>query len=417
MKRLIVLATALLLVHTHSLAQGFYWHKVASGTTKKLTSISFGNGQVGYISGTSGLLLRSTDGGLTWGSLAYSGLVLSLASPDIIHVNFLSAATGYAVVGNAANPVYTGSLYRTNDSGKTWQAINAGNIAIARTFFFDANNGFCIGSAFFAGQTIVKQTSATWGPEKQFSYDPSRFLYGIDFRNAAVGIVGGDSGYVYRTFNGGASWDTVKTVVDSTINSLKFLSDRTILAGTNNDGCGVLISNDTGRTWQFEMYTLTFAYPDIKGIVASKRDSFIAVGHASLASAGVILWHDSGHVYNEMTTQRLNDVAMRDDSTAYAVGDSGLILTKRRPPLRIGGPGGNTEHIQVYPNPAPGYCTVEATYLHTIRMFDALGRLVLQEDKPAKKHSLVLGHLSRGVYILEALGEQRSAFYQRIIVE
>jgi hypothetical protein len=50
-------------------------------------------------------------------------------------------------------------------------------------------------------------------------------------------------------------------------------------------------------------------------------------------------------------------------------------------------------------------------------MFDALGRLVLQGDKPAKKHSLVLGHLSRGVYILEALGEQRSAFYQRIIVE
>jgi photosystem II stability/assembly factor-like uncharacterized protein len=417
MKQLITLAIAILLVHTYAAAQSIYWQKVPSGTAKNLTGISFGNSQVGYISATGGVLLRSINGGQSWSSLAHSGLTFSLGTPDIIHVNFLSATTGYVVVGNAGNPVYTGSLYRTIDSGNTWQAINAGNIAIARTYFFDANNGFCIGSAFFAGKTIVKQTGGAWGPEKQFSFDPSRFLYGIDFRNANTGIVGGDSGYVYRTFNGGVSWDTVKTAVDTTIRSLKYLSDKTIIGGSDNNGGAIIISHDTGRTWQLDINTLTFAYPAIKGIVASRRDSFIAVGHAAFANAGILLWVDSGHIYNDMATQQLNDVTMRDDSTAYAVGDSGLILVKRRPPLSVGGPGGNTADIKVYPNPAPGYCIIEAGYLHSVRLFDAVGRTVLREEPSAKKHTIMFGHLSPGVYILEVAAPQRTPFYQRLVVE
>jgi photosystem II stability/assembly factor-like uncharacterized protein len=415
MKRSLILSIALLLLQNLASAQSFYWQTIPSGTTKHLTSISFGNAQVGYISGTDGLLLRSTSGGQSWSSLSHSGLVFNTASPDIVHVNFLSAAVGYAIVGNWTNPVYTGSLYKTTDSGKSWASINAGNIAATRTFFFDANNGFCIGAAFFAGRTLVKQSTGAWGPQQQFSNDPSHFFYGIDFRSTSVGIVGGDSGYVYRTFDGGNNWEKVKTAVDTTIRSLKYLSDNTIIGGSDNSGGAIIISHDTGRTWQLDMNTLTFAYPAIKGVVASKRDSFIAVGHASFGG-GIMLWVDSGHVYNDGARQPLNDVAMRDDSTAYAVGDSGLILVKRRPALGVGGPK-LTEELKIYPNPAAASFNVETPAPHTLRMYDASGRRVLTEDNPAKKHTIPVRSLSAGMYMVEVLNPQSPPLYSKLIVE
>jgi len=414
MKQMLLLTAALLMCCG---AQSQYWRPVTSGTNKQLASISFGSPQVGYISGSDSLLLRSLDGGVSWNVLHLTGLNMTFATPDIIHVNFISAATGYAIVGRLDNPVYSGVLYRTNDSGKTWSHVVTGNIAASRTFFFDADNGYEIGSAFFAGKTIIRQSGGVWGMEKTLSFDPSQFLYGIDFRNAQTGIVGGHNGYVHRTFNSGTTWDTVKTIVDSTINDLKFLNDRTIMAGTDDDGGGILVSYDTGRTWQVDFNTLTFAYPDIKGLAVSGRDSFIAVGHTSFGNTGIILWQDGAFANNFMTTQRLNAVTMRDDSVAYIVGDSGTIFTNRQSVLGVLPGGGRAAQLTLYPNPAAGICYTQAAYTHTLRLYDATGRLVRERPRPALTHTIELGDLCPGVYMLQSSSGQGETAYQKLVVE
>ena len=417
MKKMLLMAIALLISCSTINAQLSYWRPVTSGTNKKLASISFGSAQVGYISGADSLLLRTVNGGVSWAPVVHTGMGFGLSSPDIIHVNFLSASTGYAIVGKLANPVYTGTLYKTLDSGRTWQASNAGNIAMARTYFFDAGNGFGIGSAFFAGHTVVKQTGGTWGLEKPLSYDPSKFLYGIDFWNSSTGIIGGHDGYVYRTFNGGASWDTVKTSVDSTINALKFLNSRTIMGASDNDGGAIIISTDTGRTWAIENSTLTFAYPDIKGLAVSKRDSFIAVGHSSFGVSGIILWYNGFTPNNQMIPQRLNAVAMRDDSVAYIVGDSGSIYTNRQALLGIVGSNGVRIPLAVYPNPASGLCYTDAGYMHAVQLYDVTGRLVLTQGQQALRHTIAVGDLAKGVYMLRAWTDDGVSAYHRVVVQ
>lgn len=417
MKLLFTSCISILVLCFNAGAQSSYWQSVSSRTTKNLVSVSFGSPRVGYVSGTDGTLLRSLDGGISWSSLAYSGLGISPTNPDIIHLNFNSAAIGYAIVGSIANPVYKGTLYKTSDSGKTWTNVNAGNIAMSRTFFFDAANGFGIGAAFFAGQTLVKQMAGAWGPEQYFSFNPAQFLYGIDFRNTSVGIVGGYGGYVYRTFNGGVSWDTVKTPTDSNINSLKFLTNGTIMGATDNDGGAIIMSYDTGRTWTIDMNTLTFAYPDIKGLAVSKHDSFIAVGHASFGYSGIILWHNGAHVFNHMSVQHLNEVAMRDDSVAYVVGDSGTILTNRQAVLGVSGPANAALSLKVFPNPAVKACFTESTYLHSVMLYDALGRLVLSQSSPAYRHTIPLAGLGSGVYVLESTSGNGTHDYRRLVVE
>jgi photosystem II stability/assembly factor-like uncharacterized protein len=354
---------------------------------------------------------------LSWSPIAPSGIGFSLANPDIIHVNFLSADTGYAIAGSLAYPMYKGTLYKTVDSGKTWQSINAGNIAMARTFFFNSRNGYGVGSAFFAGNTVVRQINGSWNPEQYFSFDPSRFLHGIDFRNSSVGIVGGWGGKVYRTFNGGVSWDTVQTAVDSMVNALKFLDDRTIMGATDNDGGAIIISRDTGRTWQIDFNTLTFAYPDIKGLAVSRRDSFIAVGHGQFPSSGIILWYDSTFPNNHMTTQRLNAVAMQNDSIAYIVGDSGMILTNRQTSsLGLPNKAGDIS-FRCYPNPASGYFCTEARREHSLSLYDVSGRLIWSQAQRASKHRVPTAALSTGVYVIQASTADGSVHHERLLVE
>lgn len=415
MYRRIATAFALSLLAFCAAAQNDYWQPVPSGIDKSLASVSFGSPGVGYIGGADSTLLRTVDGGISWQALGHAGMPLSASWPDIVHLDFVSASTGYAVVSSLEYPQYRGALCKTTDSGHSWIVIDSINIAAARSFFFDEQNGFVIGSQFFAGKTLHRMRQERWDASKFFSYDPSAFLKAIDFFDTSLGIVGGDGGQVYRSFDGGLSWDTVQTVVDTAINALKFLNAHTVLAGSDNNGGALLISYDTGRTWQIDPNTLTFSYPALKDIAVSPRDSFIAVGHVWGFPWGIILWIRNGVVYNMGASQYLNAVAMRDDSVAFIVGDSGLILSNRAailnvPPVQLPG-------WRIYPNPASGFCHAEAAFPFTFQLYDMKGSLVRSADKPAVQHRISLRGLVPGVYLLRGEGPHQEQVAMRLVVE
>jgi photosystem II stability/assembly factor-like uncharacterized protein len=393
-----------------------YWNSINSGTQKKLLSISFGNNTVGYISGADSLLLKSNDGGLSWNALVQTGLDFSASSKDIVNINFVDANTGYVVVSNFENPQYQGALYKTVDGGQSWVAQAPGNIAAYRSFFFDENNGYLVGSAFFAGHVVTKLSAGTWGNYFNFNYNPDAFLYAIDFRNSATGIIGGSDGYVYRTFNGGTSWDTVKTVTDSIINSIIFLDDSTILAATDNSSCAMLLSLDTGRTWAFDMSSATFAYPVMKSVVRSPKDYFISVGYSwNNNQTGVIYRAANGSVLTSSATQPLYEVTMRDDSVAFAVGDSGLIISNYKFLLGIEGTGNTPSVVNVYPNPSSGIFTIETKNRHTVSVYDLTGRLVLTDNTPSVKRTIDLGKQAKGIYEIEIKGEADIVFQKLVL--
>jgi photosystem II stability/assembly factor-like uncharacterized protein len=409
----------LLLLSFIAIGQNNYWSKVTSGTNKNLLSVSFGSSLVGYISGSDSLLLKTTDGGNSWVKLNYTGLQFNLAARDIIHLNFINSSTGYAIVSNFKIPDYLGQLYKTINGGATWTAVTSGNIASYSTFFYDENNGYQVGSAFFAGLTLEKMTAGVWGADKNFGWDASHFLYTIDCRNNNTCITGGSGGNVYRTFNGGASWDTVITSTDSAIRSIKFINDSYIIAATDNPMGGIIISNDTGRTWQNDMNTLTFYYPQLKSIVRSVKDSFIAVGKVSFSSpnAGVILCGGSSFPSNFGTEQPLNAVAMSNDSIAYAVGDSGLILSNRHKLLDINEQASQEPGITLYPNPSKGQFMINAETMFSISVYDVVGKLIQQDDELSKEHTISLsGHIS-GIYLVKVRTIAGEEYYRKLMLE
>lgn len=404
-----------ILLCVQSVAQSS-WQSVNSGTTKNLMSISFGTSAVGYVGGADSTLLKTSDGGLTWTTVNYSGLNFSQFEKDIIHVNFINADTGFAIVSNFRNPLYLGRLYRTFDGGTSWSELVTGTIAPFSTFFFDIDNGYEVGSAFFAGHVIIKQTNGNWGPGFYFDFSPQDFLYTIDCYDNNMCIAAGTGGFVYRSLDGGNSWDTVKTVTDSAIHALKFLNDHTVLAACDNPMGGLIISYDTGRTWQYDMNTLTFLYPQLKGLVASKKDSFIAVGKANADTSGVILsWHN-GFTSAEFAPQVLYGVAMANDSVGYVVGNNGLIMTNRNA-LSIVSPEQRQPGFNVYPNPSNGWVNTEMLAEHKVYIYDVSGKLVCENENFSKTHSINTSALAKGVYLLKADMRSGKSFWRKLQIE
>jgi photosystem II stability/assembly factor-like uncharacterized protein len=394
----------LLLLLGQQQANAQYWEKVNSGTERQLLSIAFVNQQVGYIGGANGLLLKTMNGGETWDSIPSPDLHHLFNASDIIDLQFVTANMGYLITSQYGAPIYQGTLWKTTDAGLHWTQAEAGVVAAYRSHFFSDGNGFIIGSAFFAGHVISKLEGGNAAAYHYFASDAAPFLKTMDFRNAQVGIVAGDYGLIARTFNGGISWDTLTCqATDTTINSIKFLNDSIIIASCEAQGGTILISFDTGRTWQTDLNSLTFDYPILQSIAVSKKDSFIAVGASTtFQGKGTIYRHNIESPNMETIAHPLKAVAMLNDSVAYAVGDSGIIVTnKKSNPVSIHTPGLSENDFKVFPNPTTGYFRVTSNLRHVISIFDITGKLVFEDHKETKNRTISLKHNVPGLYVLQ----------------
>lgn len=130
------------------------WKVMSTGVTETLRGVDFpGNGNIGYICGTNGTILKTIDGGQSFFSLS------SGTTEHLYKVKFVTADLGYAIGDNR-------TLIKTLDGGFTWNPT-----------------------------TLTKI--------------PTYHLRAIHFFNKDTGIVAGHKGQIYRTTDAGASWETI----------------------------------------------------------------------------------------------------------------------------------------------------------------------------------------------------------------
>lgn len=412
-----ILALLILIISFQAKAQ--YWNEVNSGTQRALYSISFATPQVGYIGGYDGLLLKTTNGGQSWQPLPQITFMNSFN--DVIDLNFVSANVGYAIISHYEDPTYRGDLYKTTDGGLTWNPVDAGTIAAYCSHFFSEDDGFITGSSFFTGYVVNKLPSGTPSQYHYFQSAPDLFFKAIDFRNEQMGIIAGDKGFIARTFDGGLNWDTLTCqVTDTTINAIRFLNDSTIMAACEGQTGTLLMSFDTGRTWVVDFNTLTFDYPIMRSIAVSKKDSFIAVGESTtMQGEGMIYWSPGSGSFSgyQRVKHPLRCVAMANDSIAYAVGDSGIIVTNKTASTGVGihAASLNEHDLKIYPNPNDGNFIVTSSFEHSIRVFDVLGKMIFEDKEVKYKHTVSLDRNACGTYFIEMnMGGERMV--KRVVI-
>jgi len=186
-----------------------------------------------FICGDDNLLLESTDAGNTWVT-RMSG---AQESDPFYAVYFADALHGY-LTGNGTD------AWRTSNGGVTWfqmTTVPGGSMYhldfITPTIGFIGGNGSC---------AFTSNGGLNWVTKSAYPTCP--VIFGMDFRDAQVGLVGGimastsDEG-IYKTTNGGTSW--VKKFASSA-NDVIWMNNTTAIATI---GTSIYRSTDIGETW------------------------------------------------------------------------------------------------------------------------------------------------------------------------
>lgn len=210
-----------------------------------LNDVSF-VGEQGWVVGTFGLILHSSDGGKSWEEQA-SGMV----EKALLGVDFPDPSHGW-VVGQ------DGTFLRTEDGGKTWEAREVGTQStLLKVRFVSLQRGCVVGE--FGTLLMTQNGGEVWS---QIGFDWERVLpevtakygrvephlYDIFFLNEEEGWIVGEYALILHTKNGGRDWEVVHQGDYPQLYGIAFQDERRGWA-VGQQGF-VLSTADGGREWQ-----------------------------------------------------------------------------------------------------------------------------------------------------------------------
>jgi photosystem II stability/assembly factor-like uncharacterized protein len=188
-----------------------------------LNSLSFVNDSTGWIVGSLGtapnpitaVILKTTDGGLTWDSLS------APANVDLNAVQFLDENLGWVAGGTL--------VLRTVDGGLNWTSSNTPTQLLYDVYFVSPSKGWAVGQNGF--MAVTADSGTTW--TSQNSNANNNALFAIQFISATEGwIVGGGAigqGPAIRyTNNEGGFWSVSSSgvTVTSVLYGVYFVSSN-----------------------------------------------------------------------------------------------------------------------------------------------------------------------------------------------
>lgn len=368
------------------------WYEIDISTDKKLNTVNFPSNLVGYIGGNDSLLLKSIDGGETWNEINYSGVTYYPGGEHILNLRFVDENIGYMTTGPY------GGAYKTVNGGTTWTQLSTISLCFNEgLFFFDEQNGFIGGSACFEGEKIDKMTSGVIAPTtiNSSTNNADNRIVEMDFLNSGFGLAASYSGYILRTIDGGANWDTIPSGLDSGVplTSVAVINDTLAYAGydtPDGSGFGILATADGGLSWAMDLGWATFYYPDYLCVHEAGSGIIYSGGVPSGGGSGLIfeLTDLTALSYYEVD-QPIYDISSSGDSVVFAVGDSGYVVVNQ-PPSLLGLETMTAEGLifSVYPNPVQDVLSVSPEFGQTDFVFtitDISGAIVLQGETSNKQ--------------------------------
>jgi photosystem II stability/assembly factor-like uncharacterized protein len=244
---------------------GTSWTPITTTNTDTLRAVWFTDDTTGFACGAKGRIIRTFDAGLTWDTVP-SGTNNLLRS-----ITFPTPQTGYACGGN-------GVILKSTDSGNTWvPQVSPLTQDLINIRFLNADTGYACSSL-------------------------GTFL----------------NGYVIRTYDGGATWDTVHANAQGLL-GLAIADANTIVAGGGNQT--IVRSTDGGQTWS-TVYTGNAGTNFRSGWFATPTKGYMVGDIGSLFETT-----DAGATWSPvaLVTQGLLGMHFPAADTGYVVGN-GVIL-------------------------------------------------------------------------------------------
>lgn len=260
---------------------------------------------VGYACGLSGLIMKTTDGGLNWTNLP------SPLTSNYWYTEFIDADTGYVVSSDS-------KVLKTTDGEQSWNIITLSATAttIYKIYFITPSTGY-LGTGSATVGRLLKTTDygATWLPVTSFTSTGT--VRGIYFTDEMTGFVGNSSYEILKTTDGGATW-VPQDMGTGTIYEIKFSSPLNG-AAAGADGT-VFLTTDGGTVWTPVSTGYTYN-ANIYGMELSGSSIFVA-GESGIMAVSSNMGTSWQQLTDAITLNTLRYISMINDQTGYACGGS-----------------------------------------------------------------------------------------------
>jgi photosystem II stability/assembly factor-like uncharacterized protein len=359
-------------------------------------------------------------------------------------IAFTGANTGW-IVGDNGTILYKSEGQWNNYKNPTVNNLNG-------IFMISQNEGWAVGDK----GTIIHFNGKSW---ENVESPVKNNLYSVSFSDPENGIVAGANGIILRyedrqwkligrkilgnlyatSANSDAIWiagglecvnvPIIKIQNDQTgkiTNSAKFSATITGLAMINQEegwavGSPSTIMHFDGNQWN--KTELDFNFPSLRSVFFSDMDNGISAGYS-----GTVLTYSGGRwtLEKTATVNNLNGTLITGNSY-YAVGDKGIIITKKMDPYKSmsSDPKIKSFNIAVFPNPADDIINFSvpvenANSTFTASVSNSAGKVIFQNEFQSGNgnlpYQIMTNSFSNGLYILNVISGNKT-FSSKFIIK
>jgi photosystem II stability/assembly factor-like uncharacterized protein len=198
-------------------------------------SLSFINEQTGYVCGSNGIILKTTNGGNNWTQLNTGGITKIFYGIQAFSNNLIVA------VGEA------GYIYKSTNGGANWSVKNSdATCYLLSVKFFNQNTGVAVG---WPGAIYRTTNSGENWFRVYHGLNYTDQIMSVDIRNNTAYAVG-DSTLIIRSTDYGSSWmkaDTIPGGNRTPLYKIQILDSTTIVAVGDN----MRISTNGGQNFSY----------------------------------------------------------------------------------------------------------------------------------------------------------------------
>lgn len=290
---------------------GETWVEISS-ITEAVYDLYFLDENNGFITGEHGATFKTNDGGNTWTSILFqNGYVYNTSMYGIyFQDNNIGYATGVR-----------GRIIKTTDGGNNWVSHSDNYNDFNDLKIFDSGTGFAR-----SGNNFYKTTD--FGDNWSYISSANHYTYcsGFYFVNENIGYsIGGGtnsiSGDVFKTTDGGNTWNQLNIYVDEGLSSVFFIDENVGFISGGFNQKKVMKTIDGGNNW-------TQVSNQVFGHIQFTND-LIGYGNRIGNYYGAMYkTTDGGDTWNislELEGEDINAFDFTDENNGYFVGDQGLI--------------------------------------------------------------------------------------------